>query len=132
MQLLNPLLTCLDLKTTSWSLLLMVSCALHHGSQLLNELGFALFYTLMSYQLILSVPESHHRRTGGPFGRKSVLGRVGGILGNLPGAQKEVESIALMLNTIPVMGRQATKAEVMNRISSVGVIHIAAHANEKK
>ena len=62
-----------------------------------------------SYQLILSVLESHHRETG---------------------AQKEVESIALILNTIPLMGRQATKAEVMKWMSSVGVIHIAAHADE--
>ena len=31
MQLLDPVLTCLDLKLTSWSLFLMVSCALPHG-----------------------------------------------------------------------------------------------------
>ena len=29
------------------------------------------------------------------------------------------------------MGRQATKAEVMKRISSVGLIHIAAHGNKR-
>ena len=46
MQLLDPLLTCLVVKTTSWSLFLMVSCALLHGPQLLNGLGFALFYHL--------------------------------------------------------------------------------------
>ena len=60
------------------------------------------------------------------------LEELEGYWGDLPGAQKEVESIALILNTIPVMGKQATKAEVMNRMSSVDVIHIAAHANEKK
>ena len=52
-----------------------------------------------------------------------------GYLRDWPGVQKEVESIALILNTIPLIGRQATKAEVMKRMSSVGVIHIAAHAN---
>ena len=52
-----------------------------------------------------------------------------GYLRDLPGAQKEVESIALILNTKPPIGRQASKAEVMKRMSSVGVIHIAAHAN---
>ena len=38
--------------------------------------------------------------------------------------------IALILNTKPLIGRQATKAEVMRRMSSVGLIHIAAHGNE--
>ena len=48
----------------------------------------------------------------------------------MPGAQKEVESIALILNTIPLIGRQATEAEVMRWISSVGVIHIAVLADK--
>ena len=38
--------------------------------------------------------------------------------------------IASILNIIPLIGRQATKAEVMKRMSSVGLIHIAAHGNE--
>ena len=46
MQLLDSLLTCFDLRTTSWSLFLMVSCALPHGPQLLNGLGFALLHHL--------------------------------------------------------------------------------------
>ena len=32
--------------------------------------------SLTSYQLILSVPEGHHKKTGGAFGRKSLLKRV--------------------------------------------------------
>ena len=46
MELLVQLLTCLDPKTTNWSLLMMVRCALFHGSQLLNRVGFALFHLL--------------------------------------------------------------------------------------
>ena len=37
--------------------------------------------------------------------------------------------IASILNIIPLIGRQATKAEVMKQMSSVGLIHIAAHGN---
>ena len=51
-------------------------------------------------------------------------------LDDLPFAQEEVEIIASILNTIPLIGTQATKAEVMKRLSSVGLIHIAAHGNE--
>ena len=45
-QLLDPLLTCLDLKTMSWSSFLMVNCALPHRPQLLNGLGFAFLHHL--------------------------------------------------------------------------------------
>ena len=38
--------------------------------------------------------------------------------------------IASILNTRALVGRQATKAEVMKRMSSVGLIHIAAHGNK--
>ena len=34
-------------------------------------------------------------------------------------------------NTGPLTGRQATKAEVMKRMSSVSLIHIAAHGNKR-
>ena len=46
-------------------------------------------------------------------------------------AQKEVEMIAAILKTRPLTGIHATKAEVMKRMSSVGLIHIAAHRNER-
>ena len=49
---------------------------------------------------------------------------------DLPLAQEEVEMIASILSTIPLVGRQATKAEVMKQMSSVGLIHIAAHGNK--
>ena len=39
--------------------------------------------------------------------------------------------IASILNTRALTGRQATKAEVMKRMSSVGLIHIAAHGNKR-
>ena len=53
-----------------------------------------------------------------------------GYRGDSAGAQKEVEPIALILNTIPLIGRQEAKAEVMKRISSVGVNHITALADK--
>ena len=56
----------------------------------------------MSYQLILiSVPESHHENTGALLVGNPCLEELKGHWVDLPGAQKEVESIALILNTIP-------------------------------
>ena len=86
--------------------------------------------SLTSYQLILNAPEGHHKKTGALLVGDPCLNELQKPLEDLPCAQKEVEMIASILNTIPLIGRQATKAEVMRRMSSVGLIHIAAHGNE--
>ncbi|XP_067046747.1 tetratricopeptide repeat protein 28-like [Acropora muricata] len=86
--------------------------------------------SLTSYQLILNVPEGHHKKTGALLVGNPCLKELKGVWHDLPCAQKEVESIASILNTTPLVGRQATKAEVMKQMSSVSLIHIAAHGNE--
>ena len=42
-------------------------------------------------------------------------------------AKKEVQMIGELIQTEPLAGKQATKDEVLRRISSVGLVHIAAH-----
>ena len=86
--------------------------------------------SLTSYQLILRVPEGHHKKTGALLVGNPCLKELKKPLDDLPGAQEEVEMIASILSTRPLTGRHATKAEVMRRMSSVGLIHIAAHGNE--
>ena len=51
------------------------------------------------------------------------------ILSQLPHAIKEVKMIGEILNTTPLSGREATKEEVLKRITSVALVHIAAHGN---
>ena len=85
--------------------------------------------SLTSYQLLSSVPEGHHEKTGALLVGNPCLKELKKPLHDLPCAQKEVEMIASILNTIPLIGRHATKAEVMKQMSSVGLIHIAAHGN---
>ena len=86
--------------------------------------------SLTSYQLISSVPESHHKNTGALLVGNPCLKELKKPLADLPCAQEEVEMIASILNTRPLTGREATKAEVIKRMSSVGLIHIAAHGKE--
>ena len=83
--------------------------------------------SLTSYQLILSAPEGHHKKTGALLVGNPCLKELEKPLGDLPFAQKEVEMIASILKTTPLTGTHATKAEVMRRMSSVGLIHFAAH-----
>ena len=85
--------------------------------------------SLQSYQLISSVPEGYHKKTGALLVGNPCLNQLKNPLHALPCAQKEVEMIAAILNKKPLVGKQATKAEVMKRMSSVGLIHIAAHGD---
>ena len=86
--------------------------------------------SLTSYQLIVSLPEGHHMREGALLVGNPCLSRLKKPEPTLPCAQEEVEMIASILNTRALVGRQATKAEVMKRMSSVGLIRIAAHGNK--
>ncbi|XP_044169007.1 tetratricopeptide repeat protein 28-like [Acropora millepora] len=86
--------------------------------------------SLTSYQLISSVPEGHHKKTGALLVGNPCLNELKKPLPDLPCAQEEVEMISSILNTRPLTGRQATKAEVIKRMTSVGLIHIAAHGNK--
>ena len=87
--------------------------------------------SLTSYKLILSVPDGHHKKTGALLVGNPCLKELKKPLDDLPCAQEEVETIASILNTRPLTGRRATKAEVIKQMSSVGLIHIAAHGNER-
>ena len=49
----------------------------------------------------------------------------------LPWAKREVEMIGELLQTAPLTGRNATKNEVLKRMKSVALIHIAAHGNSE-
>ena len=87
--------------------------------------------SLTSYQLILSVPEGHHKKKGALLVGNPCLKELKEPLHDLPCAQEEVEMIASVLKTTPLTGIHATKGEVMKRMSSVGLIHIAAHGNKR-
>ena len=51
--------------------------------------------------------------------------------GRLPCAKKEVDIIGKLLQTVPLTGKNATKAEVLKRMKSVALIHIAAHGDDR-
>ena len=87
--------------------------------------------SLTSYQLISRVPEGYHKKTGALLVGNPCLNELEKPPPDLQCAQEEVEMIASILNTSPLTGREATKAEVIKRMSSVGLIHIAAHGNER-
>ena len=97
----------------------------------IESLRIRIVPSLTSYQLILSVPEGHHNKKGALLVGNPCLKELKKPSDDLPCAQEEVEIIASILKTRTLTGKHATKAEVMKRMSSVGLIHIAAHGNER-
>ena len=57
------------------------------------------------------------------------VGRKHRKLKPLPWAREEVKMIGEIVKTKPLTGREATKDEVLKRISSVALVHIAAHGD---
>ena len=86
--------------------------------------------SLTTLQLIHDCPADFHTKTGALLVGDPCFKHViyeGTLLVQLPGARKEVEMIGRILNVSPLTGEMATKHEVLKRISSVALVHIAAH-----
>ena len=103
-------------------------------SKYLSEIfRIRLIPSLTSLKLMAECPEGYHSTTGAllvgnPWVDLDVVldGRCTRLKA-LPCAEKEVEMIGKILKTEPLTGRSATKAEVLRRINSVALVHIAAH-----
>ncbi|KAL9952380.1 hypothetical protein ACROYT_G039630, partial [Oculina patagonica] len=88
--------------------------------------------SLTSLKLITDCPEDYHSKNGALLVGDPCLAEVKGKRGKLkplPWAREEVKVIGKILNTEPLMGREATKDEVLKRIGSVALVHIAAHGD---
>ena len=89
--------------------------------------------SLTSLKIIANCPK-FHKSSGalivGDPDVSEVTNRQGDqILEQLPFARQEAQMIGQILNTAPLTGKLATKCEVLKQISSVAVVHIAAHGH---
>lgn len=82
--------------------------------------------SLTSLQLTGKCPERHHCTTGTLLVGDPYVGNIKNFK-QLKSAKEEVEMIGKVLNTTPLIGEEATKVEVLRRIDSVALVHIAAH-----
>ena len=81
--------------------------------------------SLTTLKIIQDSPEDYHSNTGALIiGNPKVDG-----LQPLPGARKEAEMIGRLVGVPSLLEEEATKQAVLERISSVGLIHFAAHGN---
>ncbi|RMX43111.1 hypothetical protein pdam_00006902 [Pocillopora damicornis] len=84
--------------------------------------------SLTTLKIIQDSPQNYHSNTGAL------------IIGNpkvdwfppLPGARKEAEMVGRLVGVPPLVEAEATKQAVLERISSVSLIHFAAHGNAER
>ena len=100
---------------------------------LCESLRIRLVPSLTSLKVITDCPDGFHSESGAllvgdPWVQEIVKkGRKEPLLPQLPCAREEVEMIGKILNTASLTGEQATKEEVLRRLASVALVHIAAH-----
>ena len=83
--------------------------------------------SLTALKLIAGAPDNFHSKSGALLVGDPCLDEVPMNLSQLPYAEKEVELIGKLLKTTPLTGEDATKDEVVKRLKSVALVHIAAH-----
>ncbi|CAH3108245.1 unnamed protein product [Pocillopora meandrina] len=99
------------------------------GAQYLSETHkIRIIPSLTTLKIIQDSPEDYHSNTGAlVIGNPKVDG-----LQPLPGARKEAEMVGRLVGVPPLVEKKATKQAVLERISSVSLIHFAAHGNAER
>ncbi len=91
--------------------------------------------SLTSLKMITDCPEDYHNKTGALLVGNPCVEEIKRKRGKrfrpscLPRAEEEVMILGEILHTKPLTGREATKDEVLRRMSSVALVHIAAHGD---
>ena len=97
------------------------------GRYLSESTRIRLIPSLASLKLLEDLGECCHNTTGALLVGDPCLEKVTNIFGEpifsqLPHAREEVNMIGEILNTTPLTGREATKEEVLRRITSVALV----------
>ena len=119
------------------SFLIPYAALLDQNSRYLSEtLRIRLAPSLTSLRLLSACPaEGRHYTTdallvGNPWTETVLI--KGQEVKQLKGAEEEVKMIGEILNVEPLTGKNATKDQVLSRLSSVSLVHIAAHGSEER
>ena len=119
------------------SFLIPYAALLDQKSRYLSEtLKIRLAPSLTSLRLLSECPEERHCTGGALFVGNPWIETVPPFKGKkrqqLPGAEEEVKRIGQILNVEPLIGKNATKEQVLSRLNSVSLVHIAAHGSAER
>ena len=107
------------------------------GNNLSETFRIRIVPSLTTLTLIQDSPADYHSQTGALIVGDPDVGEVqykGDICNpeKLPSAKKEAEMIGRLLKVQPLLGKQATKQAVLESITSMSLIHFAAHGNAER
>ena len=118
------------------SFLVPYAALLDQNSRYLSEtLRIRLAPSLKSLSLLSECPEGRHCTSGALLVGNPWTETVrfkGKQITQLPGAEEEVRMIGEILNVEPLIGKNATKDQVLRRLNSVSLVHIAAHGSAER
>ena len=119
------------------SFLIPYAALLDQNSRYLSEtLRIRLAPSLTSLRLLSECPEERHCTGGALLVGNPWIETVPPFKGKkrqqLPGAEEEVTMIGEILNVEPLIGKKATKEQVLSRLNSVSLVHIAAHGSAER
>ena len=101
-----------------------------HSKYLSETLRIRLAPSLTCLRLLAECPEGRHSTSGALLVGNPWVETVrinSKKVPQLPGAEKEVKMIGQILNIVPLIGKNATKEQVLSMLNPVSLIHIAAH-----
>ena len=104
------------------------------GKHLCDKFRIRVIPSLTTLHHIRSSPVGYHSNTGALIVGDPDVGEVyykGEVchIGRLPGARKEARMIGRLLKVKSLTGHKATKEEVLSRMASVSLVHLAAHGH---
>ena len=119
------------------SFLIPYAALLDQNSRYLSEtMRIRLSPSLTSLRLLSECPEERHCTDGALLVGNPWIETVPPFKGKkrqqLPGAEEEVKMIGEILNVEPLIGKNATKEQVLSRLNSVSLVHIAAHGSAER
>ena len=106
----------------------------HESKYLCESFSVRLIPSLTTFKLIVDSSEEQHSRTGAllvgdPWVAEITSSRGIPIMPQLQFAREEVQMIGKIIKVTPLTGKEATKAQVLKQLSSVQLVHIAAHGS---
>ena len=122
------------------SFLIPYAALLDQNSRYLSErLRIRLAPSLTSLRLLSECPEERHCTSGALLVGDPWIETVRlksrekqKPYTQLPCAEKEVKMIGKILNVEPLIGKNATKDQVLRKLNSVSLVHIAAHGSAER
>ena len=108
------------------------------GKYLSERFRIRVIPSLSTLKLIQDSPADYHCQTGAlvvgdpDVGVVFYMGSITSKFTPLPAARKEAEMIARRLGVWPLIGQDATKKAVLEKLNLVSLIHIAAHGNAER